>query len=52
MACALLVTGMVLTDEDPRSVSLQEWLVLGLALFAAQQAIRRILKAYQRGSWN
>lgn len=50
--CVLVVVVMVVTDEDTRSVSNREWLMLAIMVYSASQAIRKMIEIYRRGSWD
>jgi hypothetical protein len=48
----VVVVVMVVTDEDTRSVSNREWLMLAIMAYSASQAIRKMIEIYRRGSWD
>lgn len=43
---------MVLTDDDPTSVSYVEWAMFAVMAYSANQLRKRLLEIYRRGSWD
>lgn len=45
------VTVMVVTDDDPTSVSAMEWVLFATMAYAANQLRIRLLEIYRRDNW-
>ncbi|BBL69503.1 hypothetical protein [Methylogaea oryzae] len=51
-AFVVSVVIMVVTDDDPTSVSLVEWAMFGVMAYSANELRKRLMKIYRRGNWD
>lgn len=51
-AFTVAVIVMVVTDDDPTSVSNVEWALFAVMAYAANQLRKRLVEIYRRGSWD
>lgn len=45
------VFGIVVLDEDPTGVSVQEWIFFAIMLYAAVSMVRIVMRHFQDGGW-
>lgn len=52
LALVTAVVVMVWTDDDPTTVSMVEWVLFAVMLFAAYELCKRLIRALKRGDWD